>query len=104
MFGQAPLTPKEVATQFRIEFGAQSPKLRLSVMAYLIEHGVVPSDTLSTSAFTAMIDEIVVYITSDSDGFAAYIESLQPLDDGPVAVSNEGPGLVVTPQGGLDYL
>lgn len=74
MFG--PMSFDEQITQLRMELDPRSPKLRLSVMAYLLEHGIKPED--DTEKFIAILETIMKYVGADLDELITELAAAQP--------------------------
>ena len=73
-FGQT-LTPQEVANHLRSEFGTGNPKVRLSMITYLMENEVRPTPD-SVDNFIIMVDKLVTWTAADADAFFNDIASM----------------------------
>ena len=67
----------EVVQRIRLELDRRSPRLRLSVIAYLTEAGVVPGE--DEDRWFNLIDRLVNYVGEDIDDFATMV--LETIDD-----------------------
>ena len=73
-FGQT-LTPQEVANHLRSEFGTGNPKVRLSMITYLMENEVRPTPD-DVDDFIIMVDKLVTWTAADADTFFDNIASM----------------------------
>jgi hypothetical protein len=71
------LNYEEKADIIRVEFDPRSPKLRLSIFAYLIENGVIPSNVGATGDFLDVLDQVTNYVAEDAEKYAEHVESFQ---------------------------
>lgn len=71
MFREAP-TAKDVKTQYAIEFGPASPRLRLTIVDLLVTNGAVHEDAVALSK------NILGWITEDSEAFLEVIDTQMP--------------------------
>jgi hypothetical protein len=72
MFG--PPSAKDIKTQYAIEYGANSPRLRISIIAYLLENGMEATnpDFIKTAA------ELCSFVTQGQADFFTAIDELLP--------------------------
>ena len=73
-----PPTYSERADIIRMEFDVRSPKLRLSIFAYLVEAGIKPGDITSQEAFMELLAHVTEYVSDGVDDYADDVEELQP--------------------------
>lgn len=68
----------ERADVIRVEFDARSPKLRLSIFAYLVENGFTPKDISTTDEFLEILAHVTEYVASDVEEYADYVADFEP--------------------------
>lgn len=75
---------KDRADTLRMEFDPRHPKVRMTLIAYLGEAGVVPSNYDTVDEYVSMVDTLLTYIGKDAHGFFEMLEGFDPdvEDDG----------------------
>ena len=76
MFTNPPM--RDVIDQIKIEFHPDNPKIKLSLISFLLESGVIPDPdhTKSVDAFNAMVREISATVTG---GYENYLKDCYEL-------------------------
>ena len=73
---------REIANEYRIQFAASHPRLRMSIVTYLMENGTVPNNTsMPLDEFIPIADGLVDWITAEGEDFYEFIEGLNADDD-----------------------
>ena len=78
MFPENPFSFEERADIVRMEFDVRSPKLRLSIFAYLIEAGVKPDEVNTIEAFVSLMHKVTEFVAEDVKGYADTVADLEP--------------------------
>ncbi len=78
MFPENAFSFEERADILRMEFDVRSPKLRLSVFAYLIEAGVKPDEVNSIESFVSLMHKVTEFVAADVQEYANEVAKLGP--------------------------
>jgi len=78
MFPDNPFSFEERADVIRMEFDVRSPKLRLSIFAYLIEAGVKPEEVNTIESFVSLMHKVTEFVSEDVPAYANDVAELQP--------------------------
>ncbi len=74
----SPFSFEERADIVRMEFDRRSPKLRLSIFAYLIEAGVKPQEVTDIESFVALMHKVTEFVSEDVSDYANDVAELEP--------------------------
>ncbi len=77
MFPESPFSFKERADILRMEFDVRSPKLRLSIFAYLIEAGVKPDEVNSIESFVSLMHKVTEFVAEEVSDYADEVAELE---------------------------
>ena len=72
---------QDIANRIRIDMDSRSPRLRLSVIGYLVDAGVTPKKLGGMDEWLNLIKETITYIGEDLTSFAQDIEDLIPPEE-----------------------
>ncbi len=79
MFPETPIpTYAERADIIRMEFDVRSPKLRLSIFAYLVEAGIMPQEIVTEESFMELLAHVTEYVSDGVEEYADDVENLEP--------------------------
>ena len=78
MFPETTFSFEERADIVRMEFDSRSPKLRLSIFAYLIEAGVQPDEINTIESFVSLMHKVTEFVSEDVKGYAEDVAELEP--------------------------
>lgn len=87
-----PFSFEERADIIRMEFDPLSPKLRLSIFAYLIEAGVTPGEIKTIEAFVELMHKVTEFVSENVGKYADIIAELEPakIEDNIILLDKEG--------------
>lgn len=78
MFPETTFSFEERADILRMEFDGRSPKLRLSIFAYLIEAGVKPDEINDIESFISLMHKVTEFVSEDIKEYANDVSDLEP--------------------------
>ena len=71
-----------LANRMRIDMDSRSPRLRLSVVGYLVDGGVTPEKVGTTAEWLAFVDKTIEFIGADLADLVGEIAEFElPADD-----------------------
>ena len=71
-----------LANRMRIDMDSRSPRLRLSVIGYLVDGGVTPEKMGTTAEWLAFVDKTIEFIGADLADLVGEIAEFELPEDG----------------------
>jgi len=71
-----------LANRMRIDMDSRSPRLRLSVVGYLVDGGVTPEKVGTTAEWLAFVDKTIEFIGADLADLVGEIAEFELPEDG----------------------
>jgi hypothetical protein len=78
MFNENYPSFEERADLIRMEFDARSPKIRLSIFAYLVEAGILGHERMGVEEFIDLMNRVNEFISADVEEYATDVGALEP--------------------------
>jgi hypothetical protein len=69
---------QEIANRVRTDMDGRGPRLRLSIVGYLIDNKVTPERVGGVDEWLDLVKTTVDYVTEDMEDYANTIENLTP--------------------------
>ncbi|KKK40165.1 hypothetical protein LCGC14_3155410 [marine sediment metagenome] len=70
-----------IANRIRTDMDGRGPRLRLSVVGYLIDNEVTPDKLGGVNEWLDLVEKTVNYVTADMEEYATIIENLVEPDE-----------------------
>ncbi len=72
---------QEIANRIRIDMDSRSPRLRLSVVGYLVDAGITPKKVGGVNEWLGLVRDTITLIGEDLDEFADGVENFEVSDE-----------------------